>query len=211
MCSFSRIIMAVVVWGYVVVSFLLPFYPKLQKAQNLQKLLLSQKLQTSTVNSFKASPCEFITALSQALSILFGIVAGFLGCSLSCSTGNLFLSINATILTMHIAFLALFSGVLQEAYMKVSYADFFLNLKPRLYKQKASILMSLGFLFVSCICYFCGWYNLNASFLVSEMLFIAVSTHFMYGIFDDKEQIKQEISEYLFAKQFEEDTADQKR
>lgn len=118
---------------------------------------------------------------------------------------GIFLSILATIFTIHIALWALISGTLDKEYMGIYYAEYIFNMKPRIYTQKRIMLSSFGFLGVAYACYIFTYYSVVSALLLCEIISIAMSTKFIYGIFKNQEAIKDEIYSYSLEKHFEYD------
>ena len=119
---------------------------------------------------------------------------------------GIFISILATIFTIHIALWALISGTLDKEYMGIYYAEYIFNLKPHVYKQKMIMISSFIFLIASYFCYIFMRYNLVGVFLFCEIISIAMSTMFIYGIFKNQEAIKDGILMYSLEKHFEADS-----
>ena len=110
-----------------------------------------------------------------------------------------FLSVNATIFMIYAALWALLSNLSDYDYAGIYYNEYFLNIKPRIYKQKRVLLGSLVLLFLSCIFYPCEFYTLIEAFLFCEMICIAVSSIFIYDVFvRDKRTLNEEIWRYSF-------------
>ena len=99
-------------------------------------------------NVYKQYTCECLAISAQIIILFIAIFSEF--CSIICKdAANIFLSIFATIFTIHTALWALMSGILDKNYMGIYYSDFFLNLAPYIYKQKRVIITSLIMMFAA--------------------------------------------------------------
>ena len=108
-----------------------------------------------------------------------------------------FLSVNATIFMIYAALWALLSNLSDKEFAGIHYNEYFLNMKPCIYKQKNVFLFSLLILFISCVCYPCGLYTIVEAMLFCEITCIAVSGIFIYNVFiRDKAVINEEIREF---------------
>ena len=109
---------------------------------------------------------------------------------------GIFLQVDTTILTLTIALVALISGLLADSHVGISYSDFFLNILPRIYKQIVIICLSLFYLGMGCIFFWLKWNYLVVAVLLCEILLVAISVASIYGIFNGKDVIRQEIEAY---------------
>ena len=112
---------------------------------------------------------EICVVISQFLIILLSFLIQFISGSRSSLKGfiitllntaprgidgsiaGIFLQIDATILTLSIALIAMISGFLSESHMGISLSDYYLNIRPRIFKQIVIIILSLSYFAVGCI------------------------------------------------------------
>lgn len=123
--------------------------------------------------------------------------------SIDTNTAGIFLQVDATILTLTIALVALISGFLSDSHMGISYSNYFLSIRPKLYKQIVIIALSLFYFSLGCVCFWLQWNYLVASALFCEILLVLMSAISVYGIFDGKEKIRHEIEMYSISTQLD--------
>lgn len=70
------------------------------------------------------------------------------------------LQIQATIDTLTIAIIALISGSISDSNMGIAFSNYFLNIRPFIFKQKRIIISSLLLLVINIGFYIAGWYCL---------------------------------------------------
>ena len=109
---------------------------------------------------------------------------------------GIFLQVDATILTLTIALVALISGLLADSHVGISDSDFFLNIRPRIYRQIVIICLSLFYFGIGCIFFWLKWNYLVVAVLLCEILLVTMSVVSIYGIFNGKDVIRQEIEAY---------------
>ena len=145
---------------------------------------------------------EVIITVLQALIITFFIFLQFMPSERSCfpcidrDTAGIFLQVDATVLTLTIALVALIGGFLPDSHMGISYSDYFLNLRPQIYRQDVIIIISLLYFGLGCVFFWFQWNYLAAGILFCEILLIVMSVLSIYGIFRGKDDIKKEIEGY---------------
>ncbi len=142
--------------------------------------------------------CDNKLSSQELFSFLF---EKFFGCGkpiqLSDTHAQTFISVNATIFMIYAALWALLSNLSNKNCAGILYNNFFLSVKPCIYKQKRVLLVSLLMLFISCVCYPYELYAIVEALLFCEMICIAVSSHFIYSVFiGDEEEIREEIWNY---------------
>lgn len=116
---------------------------------------------------------------------------------ISSDHAELFITVYATIFMSHTALWALMTGASEKEFAGIYYADYLMNLKPIFYKQRFVFFTALGMLLGSYLCYVRGWYNMIVAFLVCEIVFIAVSTVFIYDVLvGNKYAIKKEMRQF---------------
>lgn len=137
------------------------------------------------IPGFRSSLKGFIiTLLNTAPRGIDGFIAG------------IFLQIDATILTLSIALIAMISGFLSESHMGISLSDYYLNIRPRIFKQIVIIILSLIYFAVGCIFFWLELYYIVAAILFCQILLILMSTISLYGVFRGNEKVRQEIEDY---------------
>ena len=145
---------------------------------------------------------EKIITTMQLLIIVFFSTLQFIPCVRWClpclkdTVSGIFIQVDATILTLTIALIALITGFLSDSYMGISYSDYFLNVRPMVYKQVVIIILSLIYFGFGCIALWIGWDYLVAAILFCEILLIVMSVLSIYSIFKGKDNIKKEIERY---------------
>lgn len=114
---------------------------------------------------------------------------------------GIFLQVDATILTLTIAILAILGGLISKSHMGLNYCDYFLNIRPRIYKQIRLILLSLIYFFFACFFFAIHLNYLVTALLFCEILLIIMSAISIYGIFGGDKEIKNEITEFSISTQ----------
>lgn len=109
---------------------------------------------------------------------------------------GIFLQVDATILTLTIALVALISGLLSDSHMGISYSDYFLNIRPKLYKQIVIIIFSFFYFFIGCVCFWLQKNYLVVAVLFCEILLVLMSSLSIYGIFGGKDKIRKDIEKF---------------
>ena len=117
------------------------------------------------------------------------------------SIAGIFLQVDATILTLTIALVAIMSGLLSESHMGISFSYYYLNVRPWLYKQFVIIILSLVYFGVSCISLWLDAFYIVMALLLCEILLVLMSVFTIYGIFGGSDKIRKEIRDYLVSKQ----------
>lgn len=123
---------------------------------------------------------------------------------LSCIDKNLagtFLEIDATLMTLTIALMAVMSGLISVSYMGISYTDFVFNIQPNRYSQKLIIKMSLIYLAIAVFSFWAGWYYLIAGILFCELLLIYMSVLSIFCVFKGRKYLQEKIKNYSQAVQ----------
>ena len=107
------------------------------------------------------------------------------------------LQIQATVDTLTIAIIALISGSVSDSKMGITYSDYYLNIRPFLFKQKRIIICSLLLLAVNIGFYIAGWNCLVVGVFVVTLILILVSINEIYLIFNGKRLAENEIKDYV--------------
>ena len=156
---------------------------------------------------------KVIITLLQGLILLFCLAMQFspiFRCSfneftcLRCIDKNLggtFLQIDATLMTLTIALMAIMSGLISVSYMGISYTDFVFNIQPNRYSQKLIIKMSLIYLAIAVFSFWAGWDYLIAGILFCELLLIYMSVLSIFCIFKGRKYLQDKIKNYSQAAQ----------
>lgn len=151
-------------------------------------------------------------ALYEAISLLSCIILFIVGIASDCLVGhgnvlhevtdiNTFsltlLQIQASVSTLSIALVALISGNITESYMGVPICHYYMNIKPRIFKQKIIIFLSLITLIVNVIFHLWECYNLVICLFAISAVLIFISITELYSIFRGKNNIHKEIEKFL--------------
>ena len=115
---------------------------------------------------------------------------------INCTVAGTFLQIQATLLTLSIALVAVISSLISDSYMGISYTDFLLNIRPTGYTQYTIIKISLAYIVIAAFSFWFKWYYLVACFLFCEILLIYISASSVYEIFKGKQYLQNEIKDY---------------
>lgn len=122
--------------------------------------------------------------------------------NINCTVASIFLQIDATILTLTIALLAVIAGFMSGSHAGITYTDYFFNKRAWLYTQYRIILLSLFYLVAAVISYWTSRHYLVAGFLFCEVLLVATSVTIIYDMFKGKLYIHDEIAKYSLSLQF---------
>ena len=132
--------------------------------------------------------------VSQVLSsngyIIFNI-ANYDSISLSA------IQIQGAIFGVTVALLALMSGRITESYLGIRYNDFLLNLKPKVFKQKTLIALSLILIVLNIWFHMMGWFSLVITIFAAACELIWISVDEIYEAFSGSEKFEEEIKTYL--------------
>lgn len=116
---------------------------------------------------------------------------------LSESHAGTFISVNATIFMIYATLWSLLSNLSSRSFAGIYYNDFFLNIRPVIFRQKRVLLVSLAMLGISCACYPYKLYAMIEALLFCEMICIAFSSLFIYTLFaGSSTDINEEIRKY---------------
>jgi hypothetical protein len=113
------------------------------------------------------------------------------------SFSSTLLQIQSTIVTLTIALVALISGNIGKSYMGVSICDFFLNIRPMIFKQKRIVISSLILLAISVLFHLWSLYNWVLLSFFTTIILIILSVCEVYDVFKGNEFIESEIKQYL--------------
>ena len=107
------------------------------------------------------------------------------------------LQIQATIDTLTIAIIALISGSISDSNMGIAFSNYFLNIRPFIFKQKRIIISSLLLLAINIGFYIAGWYCLVLCIYAVTTVLILVSINEIYLIFGGKNLAVRETKYYI--------------
>ncbi len=107
------------------------------------------------------------------------------------------LGIQATISTLSIALVALISNNISEDYMGIAISDYYLNIRPALFKQNIIICASLVLIMLSSAAYIFSFYNILISLFVITSMLIFISSYEIYFLFRGLQTTKKEIKLYF--------------
>lgn len=119
------------------------------------------------------------------------------------SISSVALQIQASISGISIAIVALISGTISEEYYGISVSQYFLNLKPIIFKQKTIIIGSIILVVLSFGALLLGMYNSVISLLCVSCILIIISVNEIYSVFIGKHNNVSEIEKYLEHKLFD--------
>ena len=153
--------------------------------------------------------CQIIKELSLCVIIVILITLGFVvqGCDLCFipqineSTAGIIVQINATIMTLTIALVSLLGNVIHDQYLGIGYASFYLNFKPRIFKQKVVLGLSLIDLVASAASLWLCWHYVIFSLFISEMILVWITGSNVFCVFNDSDKIKAEVRFYSLHRQ----------
>lgn len=107
------------------------------------------------------------------------------------------LQINASISAIAIAIVAIVGGLVSEEHYGISLSDYYLNIKPAIFKQKRIIITEIVIVALNTIAYVFGLYNLTFALLWVSCLLIIISVVEIYSVFRGKNVIAKEIEDYI--------------
>lgn len=107
------------------------------------------------------------------------------------------LQIQATVDTLTIAIIALISGSVSDSNMGIAFSDYYLNIRPFMFKQKRIIVSSLILLAINIGFYIVGWQWLVLWVFAVTMVLILMSINEIYLIFDGKGLAERETKDYI--------------
>ena len=116
------------------------------------------------------------------------------------------LQIQATVDTLTIAIIALISGSVSDSNMGIAFSDYYLNIRPLIFKQKKIIVSSILLLVINIGLYIVGWYCLILWVLAVTVVLILMSVNEIYLIFNGKRLAEKEIKDfinYVLAKKYD--------
>lgn len=157
-------------------------------------------LKDESATEYKHHRClAFIIACGLIADLIRAIVFMVSGKGLS-GAGTFCIAvtgIQATVLTLTIALMALVSGQITSSYMGIGFNDFLLNIKPFFFTQrhilKSSIIMLVAAVFANIL----HCYGLVIALFVCTCKLIWISVSTIYGVFSGSERIEAEIKEYI--------------
>lgn len=121
------------------------------------------------------------------------------------------LQIQASLSAISIALLALIGGFISEEYQGVSISNYYLNIKPFIFKQKVLICGLLALDGINIGFHIFALYNLVIAIAWANCVFIIISVIELYEIFSGKKKIYEEIEEYVDYVLFDENIRFEKR
>lgn len=148
---------------------------------------------------------EVVGICAMAVFIVIGLYCEFglnsiLGITDSKIDNNfvlVILQIQATIDTLTIAIIALISGSVSESNMGITFSDYYLNIRPLIFKQKRIIVSSILLLVINIGFYIAGWFCLILGVFVVTIVLILISINEIYLIFNGKRLAEKETKDYI--------------
>lgn len=107
------------------------------------------------------------------------------------------LQIQATVDTLTIAIIALISGSVSDSNMGIAFSDYYLNIRPLIFKQKRIIVSSILLLVTNIGLYIVDWYCLVLWILAVTVVLVLMSVSEIYLIFNGKRLAEKEIKEFI--------------
>lgn len=107
------------------------------------------------------------------------------------------LQIQATVDTLTIAIIALISGSVSDSCMGITFSDYYLNIRPFIFKQKRIIVSSIILLAINIGFYIAGWQRLILWVFAVTVVLILMSINEVYLIFDGKRLVEKETKDYI--------------
>lgn len=107
------------------------------------------------------------------------------------------LQIQTTIDTLTIAIIALISGSISDSNMGIVFSDYYLNIRPFIFKQKRIIVSSLILLAINIGFYIGGWYCFGLCLFAVTTVLILMSINEIYLIFAGKSLAVRETKHYI--------------
>lgn len=107
------------------------------------------------------------------------------------------LQIQATVDTLTISIIALISGSVSDSNLGIVFSDYYLNIRPLVFKQKRIIVSSLILLAVNIGFYIANWYCLVLWVFAVTVVLILMSINEVYLIFNGKRLAASETKDYI--------------
>ena len=107
------------------------------------------------------------------------------------------LGIQATVSTLTIALVALISNNICETYMGIAVSDYYLNIRPYIFKQKIIIFSSIILIPLSCTFYIVKWYGLVFGIFWTTIFLVYLSVIEIYLLFRGLQKAQEEIELYV--------------
>ncbi len=144
--------------------------------------------------------CIGVTLIGVGLSV--GLICDLLEVSIHLvedlsSVALTALQIHATISAITIALVALISGSISEEYYGISVSNYYLNIKPVLFKQNVIIISSLLLVGMNMLAYIFCCYNLVITILWVNCFLIVISVVELYSAFKGRRSVACEINQYI--------------
>lgn len=124
-------------------------------------------------------------------------VLGTIGSNIGQDFALVVLQIQATVDTLTISIIALISGSVSDSNMGIVFSDYYLNIRPCIFKQKRIIVSSILLLVASIGFYIMKWYCLLLLIFVVTIILVLVSINEIYLVFNGKRLAEREIKDYI--------------
>lgn len=124
-------------------------------------------------------------------------ILGMICSEINIDFGLVILQIQATVDTLTIAIIALISGSVSESNMGISFSDYYLNIRPLIFKQKRIIVSSMLLLVINIGLYIVGWYWMILWIFTVTIVLILMSINEVYLIFNGKRLAEKETKDYI--------------
>lgn len=153
----------------------------------------------------KAIKYEILGLFAIVVFIVIGLccelginsILGIAGYKIDSDFVLVILQIQATVDTLTIAIIALISGSVSDSNMGISFSDYYLNIRPLIFKQKRIIVSSMLLLVVNIGLYIVDWYCLILGIFAVTVVLILMSVNEIYLIFNGKRLAEKETKDYI--------------
>lgn len=148
---------------------------------------------------------EIIAGCIMLVCILFGLcwqlhsnsILGTLSKNINQDFAMVVLQIQATVDTLTISIIALISGSVSDSNMGIVFSDYYLNIRPLVFKQKRIIVSSLMLLAINIGFYIVNWYCMVLWVFAVTMALILMSINEIYLVFTGKGLAERETKDYV--------------
>ncbi len=174
----------------------------------MNKLHIKQKRNFSPwqKNRFCSMAYEIIAVIAIILFISIGLLWQFSSVfafkvprpDISKDFALVILQIQVTVDTLTISIIALMSGNISDSNMGIPLSDYYLNIRPCIFKQKRIILGSLFLLAANTGGYTAGWYYIIFWVFAITLVLVSVSVNEIYLLFRGKTVAEYEIKDNIF-------------
>lgn len=127
----------------------------------------------------------------------FDLILGTMSQNIDQDFAKVILQIQATVDTLTISIIALISGSVSDSNMGIVFSDYYLNIRPLVFKQKRIIVSSLILLAINIGFYIVNWYCMVLWVFAVTIVLIMMSINEIYVVFIGKGLAEREIKDYV--------------